>query len=84
MSEHDPAAGLQPLDIDALVEARHPDPFSQLGLHWTDAGPVVRALLPNAAHVTVIARAGGATVGELEELRPGLFAGRVTSGAPYR
>ena len=54
MSEHDPAAGLQPLDIDALVEARHPDPFSQLGLHHTDAGPVVRALLPNAAHVSVI------------------------------
>jgi 1,4-alpha-glucan branching enzyme len=24
----DPAEGLHPLDIDALVEARHPDPFS--------------------------------------------------------
>jgi 1,4-alpha-glucan branching enzyme len=63
MSEHDPAAGLQPLDIDALVEARHPDPFSQLGMHQTDAGPVVRALLPNATHVTVISRADGATLG---------------------
>src|SRR4051794_34362657 len=62
MSEHDPAAGLQPLEIDALVEARHPDPFSQLGPHQTDAGPVVRALLPNAAQVTVIARADGATL----------------------
>jgi 1,4-alpha-glucan branching enzyme len=33
MSEYDPTAGLQPLDLDALVEARHPDPFSQLGMH---------------------------------------------------
>ncbi len=41
-------AGLHPLDIDALVEARHPDPFSKLGMHQTDAGPVVRALLPDA------------------------------------
>src|SRR5471032_1764698 len=39
--------GLHPLDIDALVEARHPDPFSKLGLHQTDAGPVVRVLLPD-------------------------------------
>jgi len=84
MSEHDPAAGLQPLDMDALVEARHPDPFSQLGLHHTDSGPVVRALLPNAAHVSVISRADGSLLGELQELRPGLFAGRVSAAVPYR
>ncbi len=42
----DPAEGLHSLDIDALVEARHPDPFSKLGLHQTDAGHVVRVLLP--------------------------------------
>ena len=85
MSEYDPTAGLQPLDLDALVEARHPDPFSQLGMHETDAGPVVRALLPNAAHVTVIARADGKTLGELQQVHPnGLFIGRVSAAVPYR
>ena len=85
MSEYDPTAGLQPLDLDALVEARHPDPFSQLGMHQGDAGVEVRALLPNAAHVTVIARADGATLGELQKIHPnGLFVGRVNAAAPYR
>src|SRR5271167_2983078 len=51
--------GLHPLDIDALVEARHPDPFSKLGLHQTDAGPVVRVLLPGATGVQVLERDSG-------------------------
>jgi 1,4-alpha-glucan branching enzyme len=81
----DPAAGLHPLDIDALVDARHPDPFSQLGLHRTDAGMVVRALLPGAAGVTVIERASGAPLGELVQVHPGgLFAGFVERPVPYR
>ncbi|HEY1609729.1 MAG TPA: 1,4-alpha-glucan branching enzyme, partial [Paraburkholderia sp.] len=85
MSEYDPTADLQPLDLDALVEARHPDPFSQLGLHQSDAGAVVRALLPNAAHVTVISRADGATLGELQKIHHnGLFVGRVSAAVPYR
>ena len=57
----DPAEGLHPLDIDALVEARHPDPFSKLGLHQTDAGPVVRVLLPGADRRAGIARATAAS-----------------------
>jgi 1,4-alpha-glucan branching enzyme len=85
MSEYDPTADLQPLDLDALVEARHPDPFSQLGLHQSDAGAVVRALLPNAAHVTVISRADGSTLGELQKIHHnGLFVGRVSAAVPYR
>jgi 1,4-alpha-glucan branching enzyme len=85
MSEYDPTSGLQPLDLDALVEARHPDPFSQLGMHQSDTGTEVRALLPNAAHVTVIARANGATLGELQKIHSnGLFVGRVSAAVPYR
>ena len=63
----DPAEGLHSLDIDALVEARHPDPFSKLGLHQTDSGHVVRVLLPGASGVTVIDRASGAALGSLDE-----------------
>ena len=84
MNDRAPTIGLSPLDIDALVEARHPDPFSQLGLHHTDAGPVVRVLLPNAAHVAVIARDDGRTLGELAPIRHGLFAGIVAEAVPYR
>ncbi len=79
------AAGLHPLDIDALVDARHPDPFSQLGLHHTDAGPVVRVMLPHAARVMTIARDDGRPLGELHQLHPGgLFAGPVSDAVPYR
>ncbi len=84
MNDRDPTIGLNLLDIDALVEARHPDPFSQLGMHQTDAGPVVRALLPNASHVTVVARDDGRTLGELALIRQGLFAGFVSEAVPYR
>jgi 1,4-alpha-glucan branching enzyme len=35
-------------DIAAIVEARHGDPFSVLGLHMTDAGAVIRAFAPGA------------------------------------
>ncbi|MFC0401344.1 1,4-alpha-glucan branching protein GlgB [Paraburkholderia rhizosphaerae] len=78
-------AGLHPLDINALVDARHPDPFSQLGMHQTDAGPVVRAMLPNAARVSAVARDDGRLLGELHPVHPGgLFAGLVSDAVPYR
>ncbi|WP_133646678.1 1,4-alpha-glucan branching protein GlgB [Paraburkholderia flava] len=78
-------AGLHPLEIDALVEARHPDPFSLLGPHRTDAGVVVRVLLPNASHVAVVARADGKLLGNLSQIHPaGLFAGPITDDVPYR
>ncbi|EMH3298199.1 1,4-alpha-glucan branching protein, partial [Burkholderia multivorans] len=35
-------------DIDALLGARHPDPFACLGPHAHDGGTIVRALLPGA------------------------------------
>lgn len=77
--------GLHPLDIDALVEARHPDPFSKLGLHQTDAGPVVRVLLPGASGVQVLERDSGKALGALTKIHPaGLFVGFIDEMQAYR
>jgi 1,4-alpha-glucan branching enzyme len=84
-NERDLSYGLAQIDIDALVEARHPDPFSVLGLHATERGPVARAMLPGAIRVTAIAREDGRVLGTLERLHPaGLFAGALAEAAPYR
>jgi 1,4-alpha-glucan branching enzyme len=77
--------GLHPLDIDALVEARHPDPFSKLGLHQTDAGPVVRVLVPGASGVQVLERDGSKPLGTLTQVHAGgLFVGFIDEAVPYR
>jgi len=38
-------------DIDAIIAARHGDPFAVLGLHETPAGFVIRAFVPGATKV---------------------------------
>ncbi len=40
-------------DIDAIVGARHGDPFAVLGPHVTRAGLAIRALVPGAISVEV-------------------------------
>ena len=40
--------------INALIAGHFADPFSVLGMHQTDAGLEVRALLPDATEVWVI------------------------------
>ncbi len=45
---------VDPGTLHALLEARHGDPFSVLGMHATPAGLAVRALLPGAVSVAVI------------------------------
>ena len=40
--------------INALIAGHFADPFSVLGMHRTDAGLEVRALLPDATYVWVI------------------------------
>ena len=37
--------------INALIAGHFADPFSVLGMHYTDAGLEVRALLPDATDV---------------------------------
>ena len=40
--------------IQALVEARHDDPFAVLGPHEAAGGVVIRALVPGAAELEVV------------------------------
>ena len=76
-TEH-PSELLAKADIDAILESRHPDPFSVLGLHAAGGGHVARCFLPGAAEVTAETLAGKA-IGTLAQVHPaGLFAGPVT------
>ncbi|MBV9555059.1 MAG: 1,4-alpha-glucan branching protein GlgB [Alphaproteobacteria bacterium] len=65
--------------VEAIVRARHGDPFSFLGMHAEGGGDlVVRAMLPGASAVTVVDAASGAAVGEGERVHPdGLFVARL-------
>jgi 1,4-alpha-glucan branching enzyme len=72
---------LDPNAVEALVQGRHGDPFAILGPH----GDQLRAFMPGADGVTVVARDGGEVLGVLERLHPaGLFGGRVARPVPYR
>ncbi len=85
IAERDPAVGLDKVDMQALVDARHPDPFSKLGMHRTTEGYVVRAMLPGASAVAVVDRDSGESIGRLASIDPsGLYAGFVERAAPYR
>ncbi len=62
--------------INALIAGHFADPFSVLGMHRTDAGLEVRALLPDATDVWVIEPKTGRKVGKLECLDSrGFFSG---------
>lgn len=59
---------------DAVVEGRHADPFSVLGLHRSGDTRVVRSFQPHAARVELI-DTGGERLAEMERVhRGGLFA----------
>ncbi|AXA54579.1 1,4-alpha-glucan branching protein GlgB [Pseudomonas thivervalensis] len=74
-----------PHDIDALVRAEHHDPFSILGPHGDGAdGQFIRAYMPGALSVHVLAREGGEELGELQVTEtPGLFVGHFDRAQPY-
>ncbi|MBU6490539.1 MAG: 1,4-alpha-glucan branching enzyme, partial [Burkholderiales bacterium] len=85
MADRDPMAGMHPVDIEALIDGRHPDPFSQLGMHRTISGYAVRAMLPGATGVEIVSRANGECIGRLAQIDGGgLFAGPVKRAEPYR
>jgi 1,4-alpha-glucan branching enzyme len=64
-------------DLNAIVGARHGDPFSVLGLHMTDAGVAVRAFVPHADMLEVIT-IEGQPLGALTRKHPhGFFEGLV-------
>ena len=61
------------------------DPFSTLGPHDTGSGRIIRAFLPGAREVEVVARDDGHRIGTLLPSQPhGLFVGRVESREDYR
>ena len=74
-----------PTDIDALTKAEHPDPFAVLGAHADGGGgQFIRAYLPGATNVNVLARDTGEVLGRLDDANvPGLFVGHFTQARPY-
>ncbi len=61
-------------DAEAIVAARHGDPFAFLGMHQASAGLYVRAFLPDAEQMAVVDGATGKIVAEGERLHAaGLF-----------
>jgi 1,4-alpha-glucan branching enzyme len=68
----------------ALLEGRLTDPFAVLGPHRTQEGLVVRAFLPGAQGVEVVARADGRPLGTLQDAGHGLHAGVLAEDVPYR
>ncbi|MBV9572021.1 MAG: 1,4-alpha-glucan branching protein GlgB [Alphaproteobacteria bacterium] len=69
--------------VQALLHGRLSDPFAFLGPHQTVHGPAVRAFLPGAEAVEVVARVTGTLLGQLTPVRGGLFSGPVSSLEPY-
>ncbi|MBB6250642.1 1,4-alpha-glucan branching protein GlgB [Nitrospirillum iridis] len=64
-------------DVEALLAARHDDPFAILGLHDGAAGLVIRAFVPGAQSVEAVAP-DGATIAPLTRVHDaGVFEGRV-------
>ena len=74
-----------PKDVEALVRAEHPDPFSILGPHDDEqGGQFIRAFLPEALSVHVLARDSGETIGSLDATQvPGLFVGHFSTRQGY-
>jgi 1,4-alpha-glucan branching enzyme len=69
----------------ALAAGSHGDPFAVLGPHDTPEGRVVRACLPGADGVEVVARSDGRLLGKLEKgAAEGIFEGLVSAPEPYR
>ncbi|AZF11231.1 1,4-alpha-glucan (glycogen) branching enzyme, GH-13-type [Pseudomonas sp. R2-37-08W] len=72
-------------DVEALVRAEHHDPFSILGPHDDEqGGQFIRAFLPEALSVQVLARDSGEPIGSLDASQvPGLFVGHFNTRQAY-
>jgi len=70
-------AGVDPR-VEAIVAARHGDPFAYLGMHPVASGLEVRAMLPEAEAMAVVDAKSGAIAAEGERVHPsGLFIARL-------
>jgi 1,4-alpha-glucan branching enzyme len=74
------------LQVEAVVEGRHDDPFSFLGMHQTAAGICVRAMLPAAQKLAVVEAATGKIAAEGVRIhRDGLFVATIADRRePFR
>ena len=70
--------------IDAIVDGRHADPFSVLGLHEAGDALVVRTFIPGADSVDVITREGTLLASLTRRHPAGFFEGTISGRAPYR
>ncbi len=85
LANADLLAGIDHDALYALVEGRHGDPFSVLGLHGFGSGYVIRAYIPGAIAVDVIAAGSGEILAQLQPVfQNGLFAGAVEGRPEYR
>lgn len=73
-------------DIEALISAQHRDPFAVLGPHPDGlGGQVIRAFLPGALSVKVVARDSDEVLGSLHGTDvAGLYAAHFDHTQPYR
>ena len=71
--------------VDAIIHARHGDPFSILGPHVCEGGCAVRSFQPGATAVEVIAADSDRVLGTLDSIDPaGFWSGVMPSAVPYR
>ena len=81
MPDHLPDQGA----IEAVVHARHGDPFAVLGPHPITLGTAIRTFVPDADSIEVVARDTGLKIGELARFdAAGFWSGCVASAVPYR
>jgi len=70
-------------DIAAIVEARHADPFALMGPHAVSGGLAIRAFVPHAEFLSVVAREGGPAVPLEGRHDAGFFEGLVRGAMPF-
>ena len=71
--------------IEEIVQARHGDPFAILGAHDVAGGVEVRAFLPGADRVAIVAPDGSTVLGTMERVHPaGFWVGSMPARVPYK
>ena len=86
MNETAPAAqrATERAAIEALEQGEHANPFSFLGPHRDGDGVLIRAWLPGAQRVDLLAAPDGELLGEMTQPHPGLFCLHLESARSYR
>ena len=81
MSDHLPDQAA----IDAVVHARHGDPFALLGPHQTAYGTAIRTFIPDADSVDVVEAETGMVLGRLARMHEaGFWSGLIPHATAYR